>query len=80
MERYDTADLKPTNKGARDLMERSRFIRGLLKTLAVLGVSLVLADSILTPAQSVLGAIQGDNVLLMERNDFADPILRPQGC
>jgi len=30
--------------------------------LAVFGVSLIMADGVLTPAQSVLGAIQGLNV------------------
>jgi K+ transporter len=30
-----------------------------LKLVAVFGVSLIMADGILTPAQSVLGAIQG---------------------
>lgn len=35
-------------------------MHGLLKALSVFGVSLILADSILTPAQSVLGAVQGN--------------------
>ncbi|WYZ42411.1 hypothetical protein EsH8_VI_000110 [Colletotrichum jinshuiense] len=33
--------------------------QGFLKTIGVLAVSMVIADGILTPAQSVLGAIQG---------------------
>lgn len=41
------------------MMEKSRFVHGLFKALAVFGVSLIMADGVLTPAQSVLGAIQG---------------------
>lgn len=59
IERYASSELRPTNRGFRDAMENNRFIHGLLKVLAVLGVSLIMADGILTPAQSVLGAIQG---------------------
>jgi KUP system potassium uptake protein len=36
-------------------MEGSKFLRGLLKAIGVLAVSMVIADGILTPAQSVLG-------------------------
>lgn len=74
MERYLTSDLRPSNKSARDVMEQSRFVQGLLKTLAVFGVSLVLADSILTPAQSVLGAIQGESDLFLALTKrYTDP-------
>lgn len=59
IERYASSELRPTNRGVRDALENSRFIHGLLKVLAVLGVSLIMADGVLTPAQSVLGAIQG---------------------
>jgi len=44
-------------------MENSGFLRGLLKTIGVLAVSMVMADGVLTPAQSVLGAVQGLNVV-----------------
>ncbi|KAK9482284.1 potassium transporter-domain-containing protein [Lipomyces starkeyi] len=37
----------------------NRFAQRLLKGLAVLGVSMIMADGVLTPAQSVLGGIQG---------------------
>lgn len=59
MERALTSDLKSTTKTTRAFVERSIFIKSLLKIVGVLGVSLVMSDGILTPAQSVLGAIQG---------------------
>ncbi|KAF2492470.1 potassium uptake protein [Lophium mytilinum] len=63
LERYMSTDLKPSNRSVRNFLERSSIARVLLKVLAVLGVSLILADGILTPAQSVLGAIQGLKVV-----------------
>ncbi|KAF2482537.1 putative potassium transporter 5 [Neohortaea acidophila] len=59
MERYSTNDLKRPNRGFRRWLENSKISHAFLKILAVLGVSLIMADGILTPAQSVLGAIQG---------------------
>ncbi|KAK7752187.1 hypothetical protein SLS62_005931 [Diatrype stigma] len=63
MERHDTDDLSPSNKTLRSGIENSRFTRGLLKTIGVLAVSMVIADGVLTPAQSVLGAVQGLSVV-----------------
>jgi KUP system potassium uptake protein len=63
MERYLSSELRPSNRGFRDMLEHSRFIHGLLKVLAVFGVSLIIADGVLTPAQSILGAIQGIEVV-----------------
>ena len=59
MERVKTNELKTGSKSARNFMERSAFMKALLKFVGVLGVSLVMSDGVLTPAQSVLGAIQG---------------------
>lgn len=59
MERVMTNELKTGSKSARNFMERSAFMKALLKVVGVLGVSLVMSDGVLTPAQSVLGAIQG---------------------
>ncbi len=59
MERYNTGELRTSNKTLRSGLEKSRFTRGLLKTIGVLAVSMVIADGVLTPAQSVLGAVQG---------------------
>lgn len=63
MERHLTEDLKPTNRTVRSAFERSKFLRGLLKTIGVLAVSMVMSDGVLTPAQSVLGAVQGLSVV-----------------
>jgi KUP system potassium uptake protein len=62
MERHTTNELgKPAQK-TRNLMERSRFLQCTLKIVGVFGVALVISDGVLTPAQSVLGAIQGISV------------------
>lgn len=58
-----TDNMRSSNLGIRAMLEKSRFFRGLLKTIGVLAVSMVLADGVLTPAQSVLGAVQGLNVV-----------------
>lgn len=63
MERFLSADLSFANRGARNMVEKSRLARFLLKITGVFGVSLVMSDGILTPAQSVLGAIQGLRVV-----------------
>ncbi|KAF7506602.1 hypothetical protein GJ744_011639 [Endocarpon pusillum] len=59
MERVLSADLPFASKSTRNFIERSRIVKFLLKVTGVFGVSLVMSDGILTPAQSVLGAIQG---------------------
>ncbi|KAH6671701.1 potassium transporter-domain-containing protein [Halenospora varia] len=63
MERHLTGDLYRANQHVRSSIEKSRFARGLLKTIGVLAVSMVMSDGVLTPAQSVLGAVQGLNVV-----------------
>ena len=63
MERYLSGDLKRSNRHLRSSLEKSRFARGLLKTIGVLAVSMVMSDGVLTPAQSVLGAVQGLKVV-----------------
>lgn len=63
MERHLSQNLKPSNRGIRSTIEKSRFTRGLLKFIGVLAVSMVMADGVLTPAQSVLGAVQGITVV-----------------
>ncbi|KAF7558828.1 hypothetical protein G7046_g5323 [Stylonectria norvegica] len=57
------SQLKPAGKVVRDFLERSSGAKAVLKIVGVLGVSMVVADSVLTPAQSVLGAIQGIQVV-----------------
>lgn len=63
LKRYLTGDLKAGGKSLRNLLENSPTAKMTLKVIGVLGVSLVMADGILTPAQSVLGAIQGLKVV-----------------
>ncbi|KAK6954804.1 hypothetical protein Daesc_004773 [Daldinia eschscholtzii] len=63
MERHETNDMRPSNRNLRSTIEKNIFLRGLLKTVGVLAVSMVIADGVLTPAQSVLGAIQGLSVV-----------------
>ncbi len=62
MERYKTNELRPEGRGLRSFLENSRGAKVLLKVIGVVGISLVMADGVLTPAQSVLGAIQGIRV------------------
>lgn len=59
MKRWKSNELHPSTRSLRDTMENSRIVHAILKILAVFGVSLIMADGVLTPAQSVLGAIQG---------------------
>lgn len=63
MERHLTNDLGRSTQNIRSTIEKSGLFRGLLKTIGVLAVSMVMADGVLTPAQSVLGAVQGLNVV-----------------
>ena len=63
MERYLSSDLKRSGRTIRTGIESSAFLRSLLKVVGVAGVSLVMSDGVLTPAQSILGAIQGLNVV-----------------
>jgi KUP system potassium uptake protein len=63
MERHLTDDLYKVNRSVRSGLESSKFARGLLKIIGVLAVSMVMSDGVLTPAQSVLGAVQGLEVV-----------------
>ena len=64
MKRFNTSDLEGTSGKLRRGIEHSKFTKGLLKTIGVLAVSMVMSDGVLTPAQSVLGAVQGLNVVV----------------
>ncbi|GFF84338.1 potassium transporter 5 [Aspergillus udagawae] len=63
MQRYATDDLQKPNLVTRNVIERSSFMKWMFKVVGVFGVSLLLADGVLTPAQSILGAIQGITVI-----------------
>ncbi|KAL3957317.1 hypothetical protein ACCO45_007895 [Purpureocillium lilacinum] len=62
LKRYRTSDLKAGSRSIRSFLEHSRASQFALQFVGVLGVSMVMADGVLTPAQSVLGAIQGITV------------------
>lgn len=53
------------------------FVRGLLKFVGVLAVSMVIADGVLTPAQSVLGAVQGLSVV---SSNISSPTIVGSSC
>lgn len=60
--RYAPESLGVVGRGLRSFLESSRASQVFLQLIGVLGVAMVLADGVLTPAQSVLGAIQGITV------------------
>ncbi|KIH93423.1 KUP system potassium uptake protein [Sporothrix brasiliensis 5110] len=72
LQRYRTGDMRPGARGLRRLLEGSAACQRLLQLAGVLGVSMVMADGVLTPAQSVLGAIQG---LTVVRPDLGTPAI-----
>lgn len=59
IERVTSSELGIAARGTRNFIERSWIAQMLLKFIGVFGVALVMSDGVLTPAQSVLGAIQG---------------------
>ncbi|KAF7179389.1 hypothetical protein CNMCM7691_008322 [Aspergillus felis] len=63
MKRYRTGDLEGAGQHVRHTLESSRVAKTLLKIMGVLAVTMVISDGLLTPAQSVLGAVQGIEVV-----------------
>ncbi|PWY76552.1 potassium transporter 5 [Aspergillus eucalypticola CBS 122712] len=63
MKRHLSIDLESSSRFARHSLETSKFAKRLLKVVGVLAVTMVLADGLLTPAHSVLGAVQGIEVV-----------------
>ncbi|KAL2866055.1 potassium transporter-domain-containing protein [Aspergillus lucknowensis] len=63
IKRHPTVDLERASKYARNSLETSSFAKRLLQVMGVLAVTMVIADGVLTPAQSVLGAVQGIEVV-----------------
>ncbi|KAJ5984458.1 hypothetical protein N7481_006557 [Penicillium waksmanii] len=63
MKRYLSGDLERAGQRVRHRIETSKFAKELLKVVGVLAVTMVLSDGLLTPAQSVLGAVQGIKVV-----------------
>ena len=56
MERVKTNELNPSSKSARNFMERSAFMKALLKIVGVLGVSLVMSgiSKVLHPRMALM--------------------------
>jgi KUP system potassium uptake protein len=63
MSRFMTGDLERAGQQVRHSLESSKFAKALLKVMGVLAVTMVMSDGLLTPAQSVLGAVQGIKVV-----------------
>ncbi|KAH8703997.1 potassium transporter-domain-containing protein [Talaromyces proteolyticus] len=63
MKRHLTGDLEQAGRSMRRRLESSKFARALLQVMGILAVTMVLADGLLTPAQSILGAVQGIEVV-----------------
>ena len=56
-----TQNRSRSQKHLRSTIEKTTFFRYLLQAIGVFAVSMAIADGVLTPAQSVLGAVQGLN-------------------
>lgn len=52
MQRHHTEDMQYMSRGFRAKLEQSKFLRHLIAVLSIIGVSMVMADGVLTPAQS----------------------------
>lgn len=61
-ERFPNTDMRTSNRYIRRLLEESPTAHVILQFVSILGFCLMVADGVLTPAQSVLGSIQGLNV------------------
>ena len=77
LQRFRTGDMQPASRWLRRVLEGSPVCQHLLQVAGVLGVSMVMADGVLTPAQSVLGAIQGIRVV---RPDLGTPAIVGVTC
>jgi KUP system potassium uptake protein len=77
MERHASVDVGGATRNLRKTIEKSVFSRGLLKTIGILAVSMVMADGVLTPAQSVLGAVQG---LAVVKPDISSSVVVGTSC
>jgi len=77
LDRRLTGDMKLVGKSVRSFLENSATAKLALKVIGVLGVSMVMADGVLTPAQSVLGAVQG---LKVANPDLGTPSIVGISC
>ncbi|GAM91409.1 hypothetical protein ANO11243_094590 [Dothideomycetidae sp. 11243] len=63
MERIKSGELNKGAESMRRRLENSRLAKRGLQVVGILAVTAIIADGILTPAQSVLGAVQGIEVV-----------------
>src|ERR1700761_6157261 len=49
LERWKTEDMHRSNLQVRNTVERSKFVKALLKVVGVLAISMVMSDGVLTP-------------------------------
>lgn len=63
MKRIKSGDLETAGRAMRRGMEHSNFVKRTMKVIGILAVTAVISDGVLTPAQSVLGAVQGIEVV-----------------
>ncbi|KAF2156836.1 potassium transporter [Myriangium duriaei CBS 260.36] len=63
MKRIKSGDLEIAGRTIRRGLEHSKFFKRFLKVVGIVAVTAVIADGVLTPAQSVLGAVQGIEVV-----------------
>lgn len=61
IERHRSTDISQGNRSVRNVLERYKTARFGFQLIACFGVSLIMSDGVLTPAQSILGAIQGQS-------------------
>ncbi|KAJ0132114.1 Vegetative incompatibility protein HET-E-1 [Fusarium oxysporum f. sp. albedinis] len=66
LDRRTDTELSRAGRCLRNFIETSRGAKIGLKLIGIMGVSMTLADSVLAPAQSVLGAVQGIQVVSPE--------------
>jgi KUP system potassium uptake protein len=64
MERYPNAELPKQSRSIRNWLEKSKVAHGILKILAVLGVSLIIADGILIQGLTVVDENIGSSTII----------------
>jgi len=69
--RYPSTKLPSANMKFRRVLEAHPLAHAVLKGVAVVGVCLMIADGVLTPAQSVLAAIQGLKIVRPDMSSSA---------
>ncbi|EEP76315.1 predicted protein [Uncinocarpus reesii 1704] len=68
---YKEKKLRSFNYSARNALRQSPMAKRLVTVLAVLGVCMVMSDGVITPAQSILGAVQGIKISRFANLEFS---------